>query len=169
MDKDELRNFAKKTRKQLDIKAKSEILIEKIRRQEVYQKSKNVMLYYPMRYELNLLSLLKDDKNFYLPRVCGENLMICPFKSGDELKKSDFNVCEPCTEPINPKKLDLVIVPALMADTEGYRLGYGGGFYDRFLEKYSSIKTILPIAKELYVEKLPHNIYDKKVDEIIVA
>ena len=59
MDKDELRNFAKKARKQLDITAKSEILIEKIRRQGVYQKSKNVMLYYPMRYELNLLSLLR--------------------------------------------------------------------------------------------------------------
>lgn len=106
-------------------------------------------------------------KNFYLPRVCGENLQICPFKKGDKLVTSSFNICEPCSNFINPRNLDLVVVPALMADKFGFRLGYGGGFYDRFLVENNTVKTILPIAKELIVEELPHEEFDIKIDEII--
>ena len=48
---------------------------------------------------------------------------------------SNFGIKEPCSEPVAPDILDLIIVPALMVDKNGYRLGYGGGFYDRFLKK----------------------------------
>ena len=54
-----------------------------------------------------------------------------------------------------------------MADKSGFRLGYGGGFYDRFLVENNTVKTILPIAKELIVEELPHEEFDIKIDEII--
>ena len=114
-----------------------------------------------------MLALLDDEKNFYLPRVCGENLQICPFKKGDKLVTSSFNICEPCSNSINPRNLDLVVVPALMADKSGFRLGYGGGFYDRFFVENNTVKTILPIAKELIVEELPHEEFDIKIDEII--
>ena len=76
-------------------------------------------------------------------------------------------MCEPCSNFINPRNLDLVVVPALMADKSGFRLGYGGGFYDRFLVENKTVKTILPIAKELIVEELPHEEFDIKIDEII--
>ena len=120
-----------------------------------------------MKFEINLLELMVDDKNFYLPKVCGDDLKICSFKIGDELIKSEFNVCEPCSNPIDPQSLDLIIVPALMADKNNYRLGYGGGFYDRFLANYNNIPTILPIAKELLIDNLPHEKFDIKVDYII--
>ena len=128
-----------------------------------------ILIYYPLRYELNLLALLDDEKNFYLPRVCGDKLLICPFKKGEKLEKSKLNICEPCSNPINPQNLDLVIVPALMADVNGYRLGYGGGFYDRFLAQNMELKTILPIAKELFVEELPHEKFDIPVNEVLVV
>ena len=54
-----------------------------------------------------------------------------------------------------------------MVDAENYRLGYGGGFYDRFLGKYPKAVTVVPIAKELCVEKLPREDYDMKTDFII--
>ena len=165
--KNVLRQKAKYIRKTLPIEEKSLLATAKIREIVEYKSAKNVMLYYPMRYELNLLSLLNDTKNFYLPRVCGENLQICPFKKGDELIKSNFNVCEPCSNPIDTKFLDLVIVPALMADKESFRLGYGGGFYDRFLVQNPKIPTLLPIAKELYVDKLPHEEFDIRVDKVL--
>lgn len=165
--KSDLRKKAKCIRKSLSIAEKSKIAIEKIRGNTLYIPAKNVLIYYPLRYELNLLALLDDEKNFYLPRVCGENLQICPFKKGDKLVTSSFNICEPCSNFINPRNLDLVVVPALMADKFGFRLGYGGGFYDRFLVENSTVKTILPIAKELIVEELPHEEFDIKIDEII--
>lgn len=167
--KHDLRKKAKDIRKTLAIETKSRLAVELIRQSSVYAFAKNVMFYYPMKNELNLLDLLNDDKNFYLPRVCAEKLLICPFKQGDKLVKSEFNVCEPCSNPIDVKELDLVIVPALMADKFGFRLGYGGGFYDRFLAENNEVKTILPIAKELFVEELPHERFDKKVDEVIVV
>lgn len=165
--KSDLRKKAKCIRKSLSIAEKSTIAIEKIRENTLYIPAKNVLIYYPLRYELNLLALLDDEKNFYLPRVCGENLQICPFKKGDKLVTSSFNICEPCSNFINPRNLDLVVVPALMADKSGFRLGYGGGFYDRFLVENNAVKTILPIAKELIVEELPHEEFDIKIDEII--
>lgn len=165
--KSDLRKKAKCIRKSLSIADKSTIAIKKIRENTLYIPAKNVLIYYPLRYELNLLALLDDEKNFYLPRVCGENLQICPFKKGDKLVVSSFNICEPCSNSINPRNLDLVVVPALMADKFGFRLGYGGGFYDRFLFENNTVKTILPIAKELIIEELPHEEFDIKIDEII--
>lgn len=162
-----LRYNAKKIRKSLDISQMSKKAVSMIRECEVYQNAHKVLIFYPMKYEINLLELLNDSKKFYLPRVCGDDLKICPFSAEDKLIKSNFNVCEPCSKPVNPECLDLIIVPALMADRFGYRLGYGGGFYDRFLAKYPQIPTFLPIAKELYVDELPHEQFDIKVDEII--
>lgn len=167
--KQDLRIKAKSIRKTLAIEERSRLAVELIRQNSVYASAENVMFYYPMKYELNLLDLLNDDKKFYLPKVCAKKLLICPFQRGDRLIKSVFNVCEPCSNPIDLKELDLVIVPALMADGFGYRLGYGGGFYDRFLAENIKIKTLLPIAKELFVKELPHERFDKKIDEIIVV
>jgi 5-formyltetrahydrofolate cyclo-ligase len=65
--------------------------------------------------------------------------------------------------------LDLALVPALMADAENFRLGYGGGFYDRFLAKNPHIKTIVVVAKELFVQSLPHDEFDISVDEVLIS
>ncbi len=167
ISKEELRSRAKSIRKTLDLQAISELAVLKIKQLKIYKSAKNVLIFYPKKYEISLLDLLDDDKNFYLPKVSGNNLLVCPFRAGDILKKSAFNISEPCSNPADPSILDLVIVPALMADTEGYRLGYGGGFYDRFLSAYPYLKTILPVPKDLFFEKLPHDKFDKKADIII--
>ena len=61
----------------------------------------------------------------------------------------------------------MIIVPALVADKKNYRLGYGGGFYDRFLKENRNLKSILPIAQELVIEELPCEDFDEKVDIVI--
>ncbi len=166
-NKTDLRVHAKTIRKGLDITSISANIVNLIRENKSYLKARNVMLYYPMKYEINLLSLLTDNKNFYLPKVFGKDILVCPFKQGDNLKLSEFRVNEPCSNPVNPEILDLIFVPALMADREGLRLGYGGGFYDRFLEKYKNIKTITPISSKLIVDKLPVDVFDCRIDEIL--
>ncbi len=127
-----------------------------------------MMIFYPLKDEVNLLSLVEDkSKNFYLPKINGENLLCCPFGAGEELCKSCFNTLEPLTEPCDKNLIDLVIVPALCCDKQNYRLGYGGGFYDRFLSDYKG-KTIVCIQKECIVETIFPDKYDVKIDLVIV-
>ncbi len=165
--KTDLRIRAKALRKGLDISAISSNIVKEIRKQQYYINAKNVLLFYPMNYEIDLRDLLNDDKNFYLPKVNQDKLYVCPFKKGDKLEQSDFKVEEPCSNPVSPKILDLVFVPALAVDYDNYRLGYGGGFYDRFLAEYNNFVSVTPIAKELCVEKLPRESFDIKTDYIL--
>lgn len=165
-NKTDLRIKAKNIRKTLDIDKISKILCKKIRILDTYKKAKNVLIFYPLNYEINLLELLSDNKNFFLPRINGESLEICPYKKGDILKESSFKTKEPVTKAENPNILDLIILPALASDKKNYRLGYGKGYYDRLLSK-TTAKTILPIAKELVFENLPVESHDKQVDIVI--
>lgn len=169
MDKNSLRKNAKEIRKNLFSKNANSIANSMVQQSSLYKNSKNILIFYPLKYEFNFLELLNDDKNFFLPKVCGEKLQICPYKKEDILIKSDLNICEPCTNSINPNQINLAIVPALMADKNGFRLGYGGGFYDRFLSENPNIKTITVVFKELFVESLPHEEFDVKIDEIILV
>lgn len=167
LNKADLRIKAKNIRKILDVKLISKIACEKISNLKEFQQAKNVMIFYPLEFEINLLSLISEDKNFYLPRINGENLEVCPYQKGDTLNLSKFKTQEPLTKAISPNTLDLIIVPALMVDKNNYRLGYGKGFYDRLISQ-TSAKTVLLIAKELLVENLPTEPHDKKIDIVIL-
>ena len=191
-DKNELRLKAKNIRKNLQMKEISARLADLIRQNEIYISAQNVMLFYPTEFEVDLKELVNDNKNFYLPKVDGEKLLVCPYiirhsegqnshilgcalndgkfcpEESSDLQKSSFGIYEPCSNPVNPEILDLVIVPALMCDENGYRLGYGGGFYDKFISKYGkNFKTICPIPKELIIKSLPIEKFDKKIDYIL--
>jgi len=166
--KSELRTKAKDIRKNLPICKISEELTKLVQEHAFYKNAQHVMIFYPTKYEINLLGLLCDNKHFYLPRVNNDRLLVCPYQVNEKLEKSSFNILEPCSTPTSAQDLDLVIVPALMADKYGYRLGYGGGFYDRFLDEFDGeFKTLTAIPKELFVEKLPVNQFDKKIDDIL--
>lgn len=162
--KKELRIQAKKIRKNLDIKLISQKLVDLIRQADIYKSADNVLIYYPKENEIDLLDLLNDDKKFYLPKIEGNNLLICPFSQ--ELSISKFNTLEPCTDAVSSNILDLAIVPALMADKCGNRLGYGGGFYDRFL-KNANVATLVALPIELVIDQLPFEDHDVKIDFLI--
>ena len=167
-NKTDIRIKAKNLRKTLPILSISQTLTQALKKDDYYVCAKNVMFFYPMDNEIDLRGILSDDKRFYLPRVNGNNIEVCPYSLGDKLKKSAFGVLEPVLPATDPKEPDLVIVPALMADSQGYRLGYGGGYYDRFLSKYGkNFKTISLLPRVLMVEKLPIDEYDVKIDKII--
>ena len=167
-EKKELRKKAKEIRHSLDMETISGKIVENILKLDIYKTAKHVMLFYPLKHEVDLLKLLYDDKSFYLPRVKGEKLLVCPYKKGDELTISRFETEEPTTEPIDADILDVIFVPALMADKNLHRLGYGGGFYDKFLSKNAlGSKRIVAIPNALILEKLPSEYFDAKIDIII--
>ncbi len=165
--KQQLRKWAKEERKKLDIQFLSQKLVEKLKETVEYKQAKNIMIYYPLKDEVNLLSLLQDKtKKFYLPKVEGENLLCCPFNENDDLCESCFKTKEPLTEPCEKSLIELAIVPALAVDKNNYRLGYGGGFYDRFLGETNIIKVVC-LSKNLIVESVFPEQHDIKVDNVI--
>ena len=164
-NKTKLRIKIKEIRKTLDIQSKSRIISEKIRSDNIFKNSQNIMLFYPTKYEVNLLNLICAQKTFYFPKVHGNDLLVCP--NCQEFTKSKLGIYEPTSEAVNPNILDLIIVPALAVDSEHYRLGYGGGYYDRFLGRHTGTKTLTPIFKEFIIDKLPKYNSDIKIDYII--
>ena len=166
-NKQQLRRWAKEERKKLDILKISSKLVKKLKETDEYRQAKNIMIFYPLKDEINLLGLLEgSDKNFYLPKIGGENLLCCPFGKNTELCESCFKTKEPTTNPVRKNLIDLVIVPALAVDKNNYRLGYGGGFYDRFLSGVNAIKIVC-IPKEFLVETVFSEKHDIKIDKII--
>lgn len=167
--KDDLRRWAKAVRASLDMKSISAELVEILLQSEEYSRAKNIMIFYPKDNEVNLLPILEDKtKKFYLPKIDGDNLQCCPFTEDTILSDSVFNTKEPVSEACNPALMDLIIVPALVCDRDNYRLGYGKGFYDRFLQNLKAVKIVC-IPESLVVDTIYPNNYDVKMDKIITA
>ena len=166
ISKTELRKQLLNKRKTLNTKVLSDLICKKIIDLKQYKTAKNIFAYYPKTYEVDISPLFEDtEKNWFLPKVIGENMEFIKYNLGDNLVKSEFGVFEPIGEKTIVKP-DLIIVPALSADKKGYRLGYGKGYYDRFLAN-QNCKTVSPVFADLMVDELPIEKYDKKIDIIV--
>tara|TARA_B100000575_G_C22871331_1_gene508404 strand:- start:142 stop:687 length:546 start_codon:yes stop_codon:yes gene_type:complete len=134
---------------------------------------KNVGGYYPCNHEiddLDILNFLRRKRvNVSLPKIDKNNQMdFFEWNNGDPLKINKYGIVEPIlSNKIYP---DILFVPLVAFDIDLNRLGYGGGYYDRYLEKIENIKKILKIGLGFSyqeVKKVPVNKYDKKLDFII--
>ena len=167
MDKSKLRKKYKEIRKGLsygDFSLKVAELSE-------YKTAETVFVYVSFDDEAKTEALILKalfEKRVVVPYcVDKEGTMIaCEIKSLKDLKTGNFGI----KEPINPReykgKIDFSVIPGLAFSKDGYRLGYGKGYYDRFLSKIPCLKVGLTFD-ELTVDTLPYDEYDKKVDVII--
>lgn len=115
---------------------------------------------------------LRDGKTVAVPRCLpGYRLEFVAIASLEQLVAAPFNLLEPAKElpalTEDQKNNSICIVPALLVDTKGYRLGYGAGFYDRFLSTYSGKKICLAYQQNLSKTMLPHTEFDVPVDTVI--
>ena len=115
---------------------------------------------------------LRDGKTVAVPRCLpGHRLEFVAITSLDQLIAAPFGLLEPPKElpVLTEEQMDasICIVPALLVDTKGYRLGYGAGFYDRFLSTYSGKKICLAYQQNLSRTMLPHTAFDVAVDVVI--
>lgn len=169
MDKISIRKKHLEIRKNLDCESASRKIVSKISELSLFRDSDNILIYYPLKYEINLLELVKNfqDKKFYFPKVFEGEILVCPYDGS--FKKGAFNILEPCSSPVlNLSVINLAFVPALAVDKNLYRVGYGGGYYDRLLsEKEFRAKTIVPLYRELLVEKIETEKFDLPVDYVI--
>jgi len=129
--------------------------------------------YYPVNFEVDDLELLKKfEKNKFvisLPVIRKDFQMdFYKWSFSDSLKINKYGIPEPKIN--NIVYPDIILVPLVAFDKNLNRLGYGGGYYDRLIEKFSKKKKILKIGLALSVQKIdkvPINSYDKKLDYIV--
>lgn len=161
-----------------EVAKKSEQIFKRLTSLTLYADANNVMLYIDFRNEaktdLIMAHLLENNKGAVIPiSISGTRDMILSqvFDPKKELERSSYGILEPKPEyirKVNPEQLDLVIVPGVAFDKEGYRIGYGGGYYDTFFNKLEKSIASMAIAFDLQiVESVPTEEYDLPVDYII--
>lgn len=166
--KEYLREHAKKLRHNAVFDDYTVTLMENIKKTIVYNSSQNLMLYYPLKKEINLLPFIETKKKISFP--CIKNDEIVPYLCGNEFCCGKFNIQEPVNTPKqNINELDLIIMPALCADLNGYRIGYGKGYYDRFIKKLNRKRTklITVVWDAFIVDDIEPDEFDEKSDYVI--
>ena len=127
-----------------------------------------VMTFVAIRSELDLGELSHRASGVVLPRVENGRLVAVRYRPGDDLVPSRFGVPEPVGEPIDPSEVDVVCVPGLAFDRAGRRIGYGAGFYDRFLPTLRPGTPTIGVAfGAQMVERVPTGAHDRLVDLVI--
>lgn len=141
-----------------------------------YAEATTVLTYVSVSSEVStrmiIESALRDGKTVAVPRCLpGHCLEFVAIASLEQLVAAPFNLLEPAKElpavTEDQKNNSICIVPALLVDTKGYRLGYGAGFYDRFLSTYPGKKICLAYQQSLSRTTLPHTAFDVAVDVVI--
>ncbi len=165
--KSELRIIQKNKRKNLDKCIISNIIIQNLFSLQEFKNAKNIFTYISFSDEIITNRILElKNKNILVPKIIKGDIIMTHY-TPDNLTKNKFGIYEPIEyKIILPQKDDVIIIPALAADKNFNRLGYGAGFYDRYLRKNEGIKIIL-IPDELLVDQVPCNKNDIQCDIII--
>ena len=146
----------------------------KLIKKDIKKKSIKIALYYPSNFELNVLKVLElkyfSHQTILLPVAEKNNLMnFYQWKKNDILTVNKFGMLEPVK--VKAKIPNVIIVPLLAFDKEKFRLGYGKGYYDRYLNKYiKQYKDIMTVGVAFSFQKhnkLPINKNDIKLDFIL--
>lgn len=153
---------------------KSQKIREKILRHSAVLDAKRVFLYLSMGSEVETLQLAKElkkqGKQIAVPRCDRETRTMEAVEVADltELKAGAYGILEPNQDAkvFSKEEIDVVLVPGLAFDSAGYRLGYGGGYYDKYLAGFSG--AVLGLAfRDCIAEKLPRDEFDRPVEEVI--
>ncbi len=173
-----LRTKTKKFRRNLALDYKKRLddsITEIFLSSQIYKECSSVFCYVSTPIEVDTKSIIEkalaDGKTVAVPRcIAGTRFMeFIPIKSFEDLEKGSFGVLEPKTELTQRAREDektICLIPALMYDSKGYRLGYGGGYYDRFLSRFTG-KTIGLIYSQNISKKIFHGRYDVPVSYIV--
>ncbi len=150
---------------------KSRAISEYIQHSSFFPAADKILFFAPAFGEPDILQLAEmfiTRKTIAFPRVSQENLLFKEVQSVTELSRGSFGIMEPSADlpDVNPNAFDLVFVPALAIDKKGNRLGFGGGYYDRFLRNIliQKIGVIFDFQK---FDELPMESFDIPVDGFV--
>lgn len=152
-------------------RAKSDRICKQLQSFSFYQDAKTILAYFSFRQEPDLSLLFKSkDYRWGFPRCVGKSLSWHLWQPGENLIQGKFGILEPASDAptISASEVDLILVPAVAGDGRGYRLGYGGGFYDRLLSspQWKNIPTVGIVFEFAYFSELPADLWDVKLNYI---
>ena len=177
MDKKELRRSIREMKRAMseeEIVSRSEALGKLFIESEAYKNAKTIYGYLPYNQEVRTVPMLeqalKDGKRVAVPKCYGDEMKFIFMDDLSKVEKGYANIPEPIAdEPIADDTTALVLMPGLAFDKEGHRIGYGGGFYDKFLEAEPNHPTL---ALCYAFQMLPHletEAHDIPVDYVLWA
>ena len=130
----------------------------------LFRASETILTYMPMRGEVDLRPLLERHarKRWLLPRILPEGRMTFHPYDPQRLIRHPYGMLEPAADlaPVPVGSIQLAMVPGLAFDRRGWRLGYGGGFFDRFLAGFAHGVSLGVTYHALLLDHLPHHQHD---------
>lgn len=176
MDKNEVRQLIKAYRQKLtdeDVEMQSRLIIDRLKKSDIYKTSENVFLYISYNREVDTYMLLSqcfmDGKKVYAPKVLSKiDMEFYCIQDEHDLVSGYMGIMEPSDSCEKANTRDgLFIMPGLAFDYDFHRIGYGGGFYDRYLSIDNTfIKAALAFDFQL-LESIPYEEHDLKPDYIV--
>lgn len=160
------RRWAKATRKRLPLVTRSSQVCQVLAAAPLLQDATHILAYLPTAYELNLLPLLtrwqQQGKHVYVTRTWpGSYTLTVHGLELAALELHPYGYWQPHARAtlIDPKRLDVALVPGLCFDLQGQRLGYGAGYFDRLLAPCDAL-TVGITCSELLIQQVPHEVTD---------
>lgn len=177
MDKTELRReirARKRTMTEAEIEERSARLAQLFFASRAYQNAKTIYGYLPYNQEVRTVPMLeralKDGKKVAVPKVYGEEMKFLYLDDLTAVAKGYAGIPEPIAdEPVAHDETALVLMPGLAFDPQGHRIGYGGGFYDKFLAAEPNHPTLALCYEFQMLPKLDVEDHDIPVDMVLWA
>ena len=177
MDKKELRRSIRDRKRAMteeEIVSRSEALGRLFIASEAYKNAKTIYGYLPYNQEVRTVPMLeqamKDGKRVAVPKCYGEEMRFIYMDDLSKVEKGYANIPEPIAdEPVADDQTALVLMPGMAFTKDGKRMGYGGGFYDKFLAAEPNHPTVALCYDFQMVEDLPTEEYDIPVDCVLWA
>lgn len=160
-----------------EVEAKSSAIAQKVLKTPEYEEADSILLYADYRHEVMTREIFDDavlhKKKVFFPKSNEDCTMdFYQVISVKQLESGYKGIKEPVVDEsyryrYNTKEDTLVIVPGVAFDMQGYRVGYGKGFYDRFLRDKRQMTVMGLCFSNQLVEEVPHDKYDMKMDKIV--
>lgn len=177
MDKSALRQQIRQRKRAMtteEIAEKSRLLGQMLVQTEEYRQARTLYGYLPYNQEVRTVPVLeqalRDGKRVAVPKVYGDEMRFVYITDLSRVEKGYAGIPEPIDdEPVACDETALVLMPGLAFDVQGHRIGYGGGFYDRFLANEPEHPTIALCYDFQMLPKLETEEFDVPVDRVFWA
>ncbi|MFA9378386.1 MAG: 5-formyltetrahydrofolate cyclo-ligase [Lachnotalea sp.] len=174
MEKPDIRKLVLQKRNELskeELTCKSQLICNQLIALDEYKYAEVIYIYMDFRNEVmtNIIieNALHVGKKVALPKVDKDDMIFYYIDSYQDLKKGYYGILEPVTTNHAEEASVLIVIPGVAFDESGLRIGYGKGYYDKFLCKHMEYTKIAFGFELQMVEKIPYNEYDIPMDMII--